>query len=549
MEVGPDVQSEYRGNCVTQVHTRTRDQAAAEGLQARLGVFGLEPANCDRLRQMRPMIEAEARAALTEFFERLQNTPEIAGLFSSERQIDRLHELEVAHWSILSDGRFDTLYTERSVILGEVRQRIGLEPGWSISGHALVLERVIRRLLSEQRGGIFSMFGKTAAKDELTDKIVDVVKAAMIDIDTQVSHRLRDQARTLTTNHQTAVQAERDGIEASFGRAIEMLASGDLEARVDTEAAGVHAGMAEHFNDAIEMLSAMLSDSVRDLEGAETTNGRLTAETGELARQVGETGARLGDSQAALIGISERIRTTATEARKAEDVIAVARQSAEKGDRIVADAIDAMAGVERSAGQIGKIIGAIDEIAFQTNLLALNAGIEAARAGDAGRGFAVVASEVRSLAQRSAEAANEIKDLVTGTKNEVGRGVSLVRDTRSAISELVDQVTVISDAVSGVSTNAVAQAEDMDRLNTDIAETSRMLSRDGRQASMVSEAGSDLQVLIVELGDRIRQYRQGRHAGFETVDISPARHVPADPLRAAHSNRTSFDHRPARIAR
>lgn len=534
---------------MTQVQTRARDQAAAEGLQARLGVLGLGPASCDRLRQMRPMIEAEARQALTGFFERLQNTPEIAGLFSSERQIDRLQELEVAHWSILADGRFDTLYADRSVILGEVRQRIGLEAGWSISGHALVLERVIRQLLSEQRGGLFSVFGKNAAKAELTEKIIDVVKAAMIDIDTQVSQRLRDQARTLTTNHQTAVQAERDGIETSFGRAIEMLASGDLHARIETDAAGAHAGMAEHFNDAIEMLSAMLSDAARDLESAEATNGRLTHETGELAKQVSEAGASLGGNQTELVGISGRIRATATEARKAEEVIAVARQSAEKSDRIVATAIDAMAGVERSAGQIGKIIGAIDEIAFQTNLLALNAGIEAARAGDAGRGFAVVAAEVRSLAQRSAGAANEIKDLVAGTKAEVGRGVSLVGDTRSAISELVDQVTRISDAVSGVSADAVTQAEDIDRLNTHIGETSQTLTRDGRQVAMISEAGGDLQILIVELSDRIRQYREGRHAGFDTVEVSPSRRAPANQGSSIRSNHTSFDHRQARIAR
>ncbi|WP_158284938.1 methyl-accepting chemotaxis protein [Hoeflea marina] len=534
---------------MTQVHTRTRDQAAAEGLQARLGVLGLGPANGDRLRQMRPMIEEEARAALTGFFERLQNTPEIAGLFSSGRQIDRLQELESAHWSILSDGRFDTLYAERSVILAEVRQRIGLEAGWSISGHALVLERVIRRLVSEERSGLFSILGRKAGRAGLADRIVDVVKATLLDIDTQVSQRLRDEARTLTVNHQLAMQADHDRIDASLGRAIESLASGDLDARVDPDAAGVHAAMAGRLNDAIAMLSDMLADTATDLDRVETVNGRLTGETGVLARQVSEAGARVSESRSALAGISGRIRVTAEETRKAEGVIAVARQSAEKSDRIVASAIDAMAGAERSAGQIGKIIGAIDEIAFQTNLLALNAGIEAARAGDAGRGFAVVAAEVRALAQRSAGAANEIKDLVSGTRAEVGRGVSLVSDTRSAISELTEQVARISEAVGGVSADAGAQALEMDRLNADLGQASEALSRDGLRVSTVSETGGDLQGLIVELGERIRRYREGRHAGFETVQISSSRRASATVPTGAPLERSSTDHRRAGIAR
>ena len=180
------------------VQARVRDTAAADGLRARLDLTLLDAEGCDRLRAIRPMIEAEAKLALSAFFERLQNTPEIASLFTSARQIDRLQELEVAHWSILSDGRFDGLYVDRSVILGEVRQRIGLDAGWSIGGHALVLERVIRRLVDESGAGFFGNFTGRAGRALLADRLVDVVKAALIDIDMQVSHRLREQSRSLT---------------------------------------------------------------------------------------------------------------------------------------------------------------------------------------------------------------------------------------------------------------------------------------------------------------------------------------------------------------
>ena len=108
---------------------------------------------------------------------------------------------------------------------------------------------------------------------------------------------------------------------------------------------------------------------------------------------------------------------------------------------MVGEAVEAMGAIERSSGEIGQIVGVIDEIAFQTNLLALNAGVEAARAGDAGRGFAVVASEVRGLAQRSAAAAKEIKALISNSNREVGAGVDLVSRTGEALARILDQVT------------------------------------------------------------------------------------------------------------
>ncbi|MDP3526168.1 MAG: protoglobin domain-containing protein [Hoeflea sp.] len=196
-----------------------RDAAAADGLRARLDLTAFDEAGRERLRTLRPMIETEARIALSAFFERLQNTPEIASLFTSARQIDRLEELEVAHWSILSDGRFDGLYVDRSVILGEVRQRIGLDAGWSIGGHALVLERVIRRLVEESRTGLFQRFSRRDGRNLLADRLVDVVKAALIDIDMQVSHRLSEQTKLFNRQREDAIAEGHAAVEASFGAA------------------------------------------------------------------------------------------------------------------------------------------------------------------------------------------------------------------------------------------------------------------------------------------------------------------------------------------
>ncbi|MEJ0058801.1 MAG: methyl-accepting chemotaxis protein [Terricaulis sp.] len=139
--------------------------------------------------------------------------------------------------------------------------------------------------------------------------------------------------------------------------------------------------------------------------------------------------ASLEETAAALDEITATVQKTASGSRQTADAVVSTRTDAERGGKVVSQAITAMSEIERSASQITQIIGVIDEIAFQTNLLALNAGVEAARAGDAGRGFAVVASEVRALAQRSAEAAKEIKQLISKSSEQVGSGVELVGQT------------------------------------------------------------------------------------------------------------------------
>src|SRR6516165_10836023 len=155
--------------------------------------------------------------------------------------------------------------------------------------------------------------------------------------------------------------------------------------------------------------------------------------------------------------VSRRLRRRSTKsprpsgkrrkAANAQEVVAAARADAEHGNAIMHQTINAMSGIETSTQHIGRIIGAIEEIAFQTNLLALNAGVEAARAGEAGRGFAVIASEVRALAQRAAEAAKEIKALISASSSEVENGVGLVAKTGESLARIVVKVLAINSIV------------------------------------------------------------------------------------------------------
>ena len=179
-------------------------------------------------------------------------------------------------------------------------------------------------------------------------------------------------------------------------------------------------------------------------------------------------------------------------------MVNAARGGAEASGVVVADAITAMGKIEASATQISQIVGVIDEIAFQTNLLALNAGVEAARAGEAGRGFAVVASEVRALAQRSAEAAKEIKALISASTAQVSSGVDLVGKTGQALQRIVGEVGKITELVTEIAASAQEQAVGLAQVNTAINEMDQMTQQN---AAMVEQSTAASHALAHQAGE------------------------------------------------
>ena len=172
-------------------------------------------------------------------------------------------------------------------------------------------------------------------------------------------------------------------------------------------------------------------------------------------------------------------------------------------------AVEAMGQIEHSAKQISQIIGVIDEIAFQTNLLALNAGVEAARAGDAGKGFAVVASEVRALAQRSAEAAKEIKILISASAEQVGAGVSLVGETGEALQRIVAQVSEITGVVGEIAASAQEQATGLHQVNTAVNQMDHVTQQNAAMVEQSTAASHALATEAKELGRLMSQFRVG----------------------------------------
>jgi methyl-accepting chemotaxis protein len=278
---------------------------------------------------------------------------------------------------------------------------------------------------------------------------------------------------------------EQKAVVDVMAKGLSSLAGGDLSARIAVQVASDYAALKNDFNAA----AAGLEDAIRTISGVASQIGSGTEEiaqaSNDLSRRTEQQAASLEETAAALDEIAATVRQTAEGAGRATSEVASARTDAERSGQVVDQAVAAMGAIEDSSRQITQIIGVIDEIAFQTNLLALNAGVEAARAGDAGRGFAVVAQEVRALAQRSAEAAKEIKTLISTSSQQVDAGVTLVGQTGEALSRIVGRVAAIDDLVRQISSSSQEQASGLAEVNTAVNHMDQVVQQN---AAMVEEA-------------------------------------------------------------
>ena len=231
--------------------------------------------------------------------------------------------------------------------------------------------------------------------------------------------RLTEEERARNEGERSAAAEQQAHVVHSLATGLERLSSGDLLFRLTDRFAPEYDKLRIDFNGAMEQLQETMRTVSTNTSAIRSGTDGISLAADDLSKRTEQQAASLEQTAAALDEITATVRKTAEGASHGRQVVGSAKSSAEHSGQVVRQAIEAMSGIEKSSGQINQIIGVIDEIAFQTNLLALNAGVKAARAGDAGRGFAVVASEVRALAQRSAEAAKEIKALISASGTHV----------------------------------------------------------------------------------------------------------------------------------
>jgi len=362
---------------------------------------------------------------------------------------------------------------------------------------------------------------------------VAAVEKLRLEGETAEQRRLTEEQRRTAEAERAATAEQQAKVVEGLATGLERLAAGVLTYRLNSPFAAEYEKLRSDFNGAIEQMQQTIREVAVNAAGVRTASSEISQASDNLSRRTEQQAASLEETAAALDEITATVRKTAEGAGQARDSVGSARADAERSGIVVRDAVAAMSEIESSAQQISQIIGVIDEIAFQTNLLALNAGVEAARAGDAGRGFAVVASEVRALAQRSADAAKEIKALISASSQQVDRGVSLVGETGKVLERIVTQVTQINGVVTEIAASAEEQATGLQQVNTAVNQMDQVTQQNAAMVEQATAASHSLSTEAETLARLISRFELGETPKSQAAAAhAPARPAPRAPVAA-----------------
>lgn len=338
---------------------------------------------------------------------------------------------------------------------------------------------------------------------DLNGKPYKVIKFASDVTDVENERKAAEEQRAIKA-------AEQAQVVGSLAKGLNELSSGNLTSQLEEEFATEYEQLRHDFNATAARLRETMQSVMSATRGISTGADEVSQAADDLSKRTEQQAASLEETAAALEEITATVRKTAQNAKEASAIVTTAKSAAEDGGQIVDTAITAMGQIEQSSKQITDIIGVIDEIAFQTNLLALNAGVEAARAGDAGRGFAVVASEVRALAQRSSEAAREIKTLIKASSEHVESGVKLVGESGQALRKIVNQVVEINSLVSEMAMAAQQQSTGIEEVNTAVAQMDQVTQQNAAMVEQSTAASRNLASETAELSELVSFFKVGK---------------------------------------
>jgi methyl-accepting chemotaxis protein len=463
-------------------------------------------------------------------------------------------------WFDAATARIDTMKTVEdrlAVDLAALTSSRRSETGWALVvlsalmvgalafslSVVLIMARSITRPLDTLKGAMEALAGGNTSVEVETgrrDEIGEMAKAVLVFRDAAIDkvrmereaeeERVRSEAARKQAEEE-AIGRERAMVSSSIGAGMAKLAAKDLTFRLTDDLPEAYAKLQADFNAALEQLEQALQGVASSTEAMNSGTQEISTASNDLSRRTEQQASSLEETAAALDEITATVKKAAEGATHARKVVAGTKEDAERSGEVVRKAVEAMGGIEKSSQQISQIIGVIDEIAFQTNLLALNAGVEAARAGDAGRGFAVVASEVRALAQRSAEAAKEIKSLISTSTAQVGEGVQLVAETGQSLDRIMAKVAEINTVVSDIAAGAQEQATGLQQVNTAVNEMDKVTQQNAAMAEEATAAGRSLAQEAEQLTSLVGQFQLGNVASFQ-----PARRVhKAEPVRTPAS--------------
>ena len=285
------------------------------------------------------------------------------------------------------------------------------------------------------------------------------------------------------------------------------IAQGDLTHRVTAQGKDELSDLLRSLGRMQDSLSRIVGEVRNSTDSIGTASSEIASGNQDLSARTEQTASNLQETAASMEQLSSTVRHSAEAARQASAMAVANAEVAARGGAVVGQVVTTMQEIQSSSQKIGDIIGVIDGIAFQTNILALNAAVEAARAGEQGRGFAVVASEVRSLAQRSAEAAKEIKGLIGASVDKVQTGTQLVAEAGSTIGEIVDNAQKISAFVTDITTAAQEQSDGIGQVNTAVGQLDQMTQQNAALVEQSAAAAQSLREQATRLADAVQVFR------------------------------------------
>jgi methyl-accepting chemotaxis protein len=414
----------------------------------------------------------------------------------------RLQTLRGEHRApITFDNRsFDLRMTPVTDARGD---HIGYAVQWQERTEALAVERQIAGIIDAVAGGDFSK----RLSIESEEKFIDDVAGGM--------NRLCEIV---------------DGFLADLERSLSAMAEGDLTKRIETDYSGRLGEVSQAVNETTFALGRLVADIT-------STAGAISLSTGEIAEGAGQLSARtegqassLAQTAATMEEMAATVKSNAESAATANTLASDTARRAERGQDVVLETAAAMNRIKDSAHKISDIISVIDGIAFQTNLLALNAAVEAARAGEAGRGFAVVAAEVRTLAQRSSQAAKDITGLIGDSTSHVAAGVQLTETAGGALRDIVEGIIVVAKTVDDISAASREQSVGVDEISQTVSHLDTMTQQNATLADQSAATARTLAGQAQKLTDIVRVFRIERR---EPLAKAAPRHAPAAPKPAA----------------
>jgi methyl-accepting chemotaxis protein len=427
------------------------------------------------------------------------------------------------------------------------------------AGITAPMVRLRERMQTLASGDVKSEIDGLDRKDEIGNMAAAVAVFRDNAIERGRLSRQADEDRVSTENER-AEREQQKVLEAAeiqkavdtLGAALGKLADGDLAARIAHPFNGQLDTLRQNFNHSAEKLDLAMQSVGTNARAIDAGANEIRSSADDLSRRTEQQAASVEETAAALEEITTTVKDSAKRAEEARHLVSRTRQEAEKSGEVVREAVTAMEQIEKSSSEIGNIIGVIDDIAFQTNLLALNAGVEAARAGEAGKGFAVVAQEVRELAQRSANAAKEIKSLITASTSHVETGVHLVDQTGKALDAIVSQVQEINQHVHAIAEATREQSVGLQEINTAVNTMDQGTQQNAAMVEETTAASHGLATEATSLNSLLGQFRltgTGGMAGFARPAASRAAASvsrPAAPAPVAASTKSRPIASPAR---